>query len=73
MFNIRILNHLASLMAVSALFILAVGSSDGGGGGSKSGSSTSSSSVDLNASISFNGTQFIISNKDSFDWTNVKI
>lgn len=26
----------------------------------------------IHASVSFNGTQFIITNNDSFDWTNVK-
>ncbi len=33
----------------------------------------SPSTVDLNATVSFNGTQFIIANGDSFDWTNVKL
>jgi hypothetical protein len=43
MFNIRILKHLASLVAIAIFFILAVGSTDGGGGGSKSSSAPSSS------------------------------
>ncbi len=30
------------------------------------------SRVDLNAAIRFTGTQFVISNNDNFDWTNVK-
>jgi len=29
--------------------------------------------VDLNASIKFSGTQFIITNNDSFDWKNVEL
>ncbi len=29
--------------------------------------------VDLNASVSFTGTQFIITNNDSFDWRNVEL
>ncbi len=30
------------------------------------------STVDLNAAIRFTGSQFVISNNDNFDWTNVK-
>ena len=33
----------------------------------------SSSIADLNATVIFNGTQFVIANRDSFDWTNVKL
>jgi hypothetical protein len=29
--------------------------------------------VDLNASVDFDGTQFIIANADKYDWTNVRI
>ena len=47
-------------------------SSSSGSGGSRS-SSSSSSIVDLNASVSFSGSQFVIVNNDSFDWTNVKL
>ena len=36
-------------------------------------SSTSSSTVDLTATVQFTGTQFVIHNRDSFDWTNVKL
>ena len=32
-----------------------------------------SSTIDLTASVSFTGTQFIIINIDTFDWTNVKL
>jgi len=31
---------------------------------------TSSTNVELNVSVKFSGTQFIITNKDTFDWTN---
>lgn len=34
--------------------------------------SRSDSTVDLKASISFSGTQFVIVNNDSLDWTEVK-
>ena len=69
----RCLKHGASLLAVGFLLVLAVGSTDSGTGGSSSSSQSSSSTVDLNATVSFNGTQFVIANKDSFDWTNVKL
>jgi len=36
-------------------------------------SDTTSSTIDLNASVSFTGEQFIITNADDFDWTNVKL
>ena len=39
---------------------------------STSSTSTSSSTYDLKASVRFTGTQFIITNNDNFDWTNVK-
>ena len=32
-----------------------------------------SRSIGLNAQVTFDGTQFIISNKNDFDWTNVKV
>lgn len=67
----RVFRDVVSLLSLSFLLFLAVGSTDSGGGGSSGGSS--SSTVDLNASVRFSGTQFIIQNKDSFDWTNVKL
>ena len=70
----RVFRHVASFVVLGFLLSLAVGSTDNGGGGSSSSSSSSSSStVDLNASVRFSGTQFIIQNKDSFDWANVKL
>lgn len=30
-------------------------------------------SLGINAEVTFDGTQFVISNKDDFDWTNVKV
>ena len=62
-----IYRHILSIFALSILSILAIGSSD------SSSSSSSSSGVELNANVRFNGTQFIITNNDSFDWTNVKL
>ena len=41
--------------------------------GSSSSSSSSSSNVDLNARVNFTGTEFVIVNNDSFDWTNIKL
>jgi hypothetical protein len=32
-----------------------------------------SHNVGLNAEVTFNGTQFVISNKDNFDWANVTL
>lgn len=34
---------------------------------------TSSATIDLEASVRFDGSQFIITNQDSFDWTTVKL
>jgi hypothetical protein len=39
----------------------------------KSSSSISQTMISINPSVRFVGTQFIIVNKDSFDWTNVKL
>ena len=51
--------------------IVVVGSGDGD---SDSGSTQKEESIrDLNASIRFTGTQFVITNNDSFDWTDVKL
>ncbi len=36
-------------------------------------SSTSSSTIDLNAGVNFNGTQFTITNNDTFDWSNIEM
>jgi len=69
--------HAVSLLGLLLFLILAVGSvDDSGSTGGSSGSSNSSnqsSTVDLNASVRFTGSQFVIENKDSFDWTNVKL
>lgn len=34
---------------------------------------TSSRFIDLKASVEFNGIEFVITNNDTFDWTNVKM
>ncbi|MCK4751930.1 MAG: hypothetical protein KAS75_00685 [Planctomycetes bacterium] len=52
--------HAVSLLGLLLFLILAVGSVD-------------SDSDDLNASVEFTGSQFVIENKDSFDWTNVEL
>lgn len=40
---------------------------------SKKPSRTSSTTVELKATVEFDGSQFIITNWDYFDWTNIKI
>lgn len=70
----RVFKHFVSFVVLCFLIFLAVGSTDNGGEGSSSSSSSSSSStIHLNAGVTFSGTQFIIQNNDSFDWTNVKL
>ncbi len=39
----------------------------------KDGNNSSGSSPSLNAEVRFSGTQIIIKNNDSFDWSNIKI
>lgn len=34
---------------------------------------SSSQTIDLNASVTLQGTQFLITNKNNFDWTNIKM
>jgi hypothetical protein len=62
-----------SLALVMVAAVLAAGTSDSGTGSGSGTGESGSSSVDLNANIRFTGSQFIISNKDSFDWTNCKL
>ena len=57
-----LLRHGSSMLALGFLLLLALGSMD-----------SSSPYVALNASVRFTGAQFVIQNKDSFDWTNVKL
>jgi hypothetical protein len=60
--------NLVSLVLVTLAAVLAVGTSDSGGGSSGSDASSSkTSSVDLS------GSQFVITNNDSFDWANCKL
>lgn len=40
---------------------------------SKKSPKTSSTTIDLQAGVRFDGEQFIITNQDSFDWTEVKM
>lgn len=39
----------------------------------KSSSRTSAALIDLEASAKFDGIQFVLQNKNSFDWTNIKL
>lgn len=43
------------------------------GGDGENEKETKPSSIDLTASVSFTGTQFVIINLDTFDWTNVRL
>ncbi|UCG94449.1 MAG: hypothetical protein JSW13_01435 [Candidatus Aerophobus sp.] len=67
---------LGCLGLIAVIFIIALigGLFTSGDKTKKSSStSTSSSTIDLKASVKFDGTQFVISNNDNFDWTNVKL
>jgi len=55
--------HLLSAIVFAVFIVFAVSSSDDG----------NSSTTDLNASVSFTGTQFVIKNNDNFDYTNAKL
>lgn len=52
-----------SVLAIGFFIFLAYGSDDDG----------ESSTVDLKASVSFSGTQFVIKNNDTFDYNNAKL
>jgi len=58
----------AILFFIGIIIFVAIGSQTDTGT-----SNGSSSTVDLNATVRFNGTEFVITNGDSFDWTNVKL
>jgi hypothetical protein len=60
-----IFKHAVSLVLMGFLIITAIGTTDT--------EDSTSDSVDLNANVRFTGTQFVIENKDSFDWTNVTL
>ena len=57
------ITYFLSVLAIGLFIFLAYGSDDDG----------ESSTVDLNASVSFTGTQFVIKNNDSFDYNNAKL
>jgi len=57
-------------LIIAVLLATGTGDSDRTGGSSRG---TAPSTVDLNATVRFTGTQFVIKNDDSFDWTNVKL
>lgn len=54
--------HLSSILAITLFVLLTIGS-DGG----------EDTTVNLNAQVSFDGSQFVIVNKDNFDYRNVKL
>jgi len=59
------------LILIGIVIVFAFIIFSGGGGDNEKG--TESSFIDLNASVRFTGTQFIIVNNDSYDWLNVKM
>ena len=54
------------------LVILFFGFLAAGSGESSSSSTTTSTRKDLNAEVRFSDTQFMITNKDTYNWTNTK-
>ncbi len=60
--NIKFKNHFLSALAIVFFLLLAIGSDD-----------TDTSTTNLNASVSFTGTQFVIKNNDSFNYNNAKL
>ena len=61
-------------LSLSIFLILGIGSSDSSSENPSGNSRSSESSmVDLNASVRFTGTQFIITNNDDFNWHNVEL
>ena len=63
--------HMATGVVFLLMILLAIASSSNSDS-SDSGSS-SSSTKNLNATVSFTGTQFVIVNNDNFDWKNVEL
>lgn len=60
-----------SLLVLVVAGILATGTSDSGS--SARTERTAPQTVDLNASVKFTGNQFVITNADSFTWSNCKL
>jgi len=60
-------------VAFGICLFFAFGSTDSGESGSGSSSSSESSTEYLKCSVKYTGTQFVITNNDSFDWSNVKL
>ncbi len=60
--NFKLKNHFLSAFAVGFFLLLAFGSDD-----------TDSSTTDLKATVSFTGTQFVVTNNDNFDYNNAKL
>ena len=66
---------LVCLGLIVVIFIIALvgGLFKSGDKTEKPSTSTSAATIDLNATVRFTGTQFVIVNKDNFDWANVKL
>lgn len=62
-----IFSTIISIFALCIFIFLAFGSSGSDGDSGKN------STIDLKASVNFTGTQFIIKNNDTFNYTNVKL
>jgi len=60
--NLNINKHFISVLSLCFFLALAFGSGD-----------TKNTTTDLKASVRFTGTQFVITNNDSFDYINAKI
>ena len=63
--NLKLLKQFISFLAIIVFMILAYASGDN--------TNVGSSTIDLKASVSFTGTQFIIKNNDNFTYTNAKL
>lgn len=64
-----ITKHTFSLLLLTFLLIMATATTDS----DDSSTSSAPTYIDLKASVSFTGTQFVIKNQDTFDWRNVKL
>jgi len=63
----------AGIVAVFIIIFAIMFCGPGSNGSGSSSSQNQSTSIDLKASVRFTGTQFVILNNDSFDWTNIKL
>jgi len=66
-------NRVLTLCGLIIAALLATGTGDTDRTGGSSAGTGSSTTIDLNATVRFTGTQFVIQNNNSFDWTNVEL